>query len=419
MKFQVKEEVKMVKAIIGLQFGDEGKGAVVERAAKEADVDIRYNGGSNAGHTVVNEYGTTIFHQVPSAIFDDNTLCIIGNGCVVDPSSLVKEIKGLNSKGIETQGRLFVGLLAHVVTPWHTKAESGGIADKVDTTRKGIGPCYSDKYARVGIRMECFQDEKILKEALDQAYRGTGRFEEICEKVKIQEEWLSLRKFLLPYIKEVRPMIWQACDDGKNIILEGAQGYLLDIDGGTYPYCTSSHCGIGGIYQGSGIPATTSIEAIGIAKAYITRVGNGPFPTQINGELEENLRKKGKEFGATTGRPRKCGWLDLPLLRYACKANGIHKLIITKLDVLDELDKIQLCLEYREGRVPEVFPSDSQSVTPVYAEMPGWKKPLSCCHSYQMLPDETKLYLQRIEENVGVRISGVSVGPGTDQFIEF
>lgn len=408
----------MVKAIIGLQWGDEGKGRVIELKAKKANMVIRDNGGDNAGHTIDNEYGKTVLHLVPSGIFNPEAICIIGSGCVVHPPSLVKEIKGLNDKGIETEKRLFISRRAHIVTPWHIKAESWGIAEKLDTTRKGIGPCYVDKYARKGIMMECFLSEERLKEALNKAYRGTGRLEEVQEKMRVQKEWLSLREFLLPYIKEVRPMIWKAIDEEKEILCEGAQGFLLDIEDGTYPYCTSSHTGADGIYSGSGIPFGTPVEVCGVAKAYITRVGNGPFPTELHGKIGEYLQKKGNEFGATTGRPRRCGWLDIPLLRYACKSNGVRKVIITKLDVLDELEEIKICVGYEEGEVPEFFPTLENPGHPIYKTLPGWKKPTSECRQVYGLPREAQGYLRRIEELIGVRMSKASVGPKTEQIVE-
>ena len=389
-----------VTVIVGSQWGDEGKGKIVDILSERYEIVVRYQGGANAGHTVIIGDNKFVLHLIPSGILREKVICVIGNGVVIDPKALLDEIQQLESVGINIKGRLFISQNAHLIMPYHKLLdsinESG--ASKIGTTGRGIGPCYIDKYARKGIRIIDLLDKKVLEEKIKFNIEEKNN---LFKKVYSQQELL---------------------DEGKSILLEGAQGALLDVDHGTYPYVTSSSPTSGGACTGSGIPPTKITDVIGIVKAYTTRVGLGPFPTELLDEDGERLRTIGAEFGATTGRPRRCGWYDAFLVNYSRLINGIGKAAITKLDVLDSFDNIKVCVGYEiNGKRLKSFPTDvnriSQAV-PVYETLPGWKSKISQAKSYNELPSEAKSYLEFIAKQSGYKIGIISVGPKRSQTIE-
>ncbi len=325
------------RVVVGLQWGDEGKGRVIDSLAGEADIVVRYQGGANAGHTVWVDNQRYIFHLVPSGILHPETTCIMGGGMVVDLQALLDEIDGLNDRGINTQGHLFLSPRAHLVLPQH-KGSEGLWEKRIGTTLKGIGPAYAQKYARLGVRVgDLYEDgleEKLRLSLAEEDIQGLAqRLQELGERIR-------------PYVRDVELLLNQALQEGKSLLFEGAQGTLLDIDQGTYPFVTSSHTTAGGACVGTGVGPTKIDEVIGVTKSYATRVGNGPFPTELGDELGERLQRDGEEYGATTGRPRRCGWLDLVALRYACQVNGAERVALTKLDFLDRVPRIKLCVAY-------------------------------------------------------------------------
>jgi len=412
-----------VTVLVGSQWGDEGKGKIVDILSEKYKIVARYQGGANAGHTVIIGDKKYILHLIPSGILRDDVICVIGNGVVIDPTALLEEIKILDENGISVDGRLFISHNAHLIMPYHklldSISESGDT--KIGTTGRGIGPCYIDKFARKGIRIVDLLDKTELEkqirinlkeknELLKKVYEHEG-----LDVDAIVKDYLEFDQIIDKYIKDVPSFLNQAIDDGKSILLEGAQGTMLDIDHGTYPFVTSSNPTSGGACTGTGIPPTKIDSVFGIVKAYTTRVGNGPFPTELTNEEGEKLRTIGDEFGATTGRPRRCGWFDAFLVAYSRMVNGITSVAITKLDVLSSFEKIKVCVGYElNGKRIKYFPTSVEqlsAVKPVYQELDGWNQDISSCLSYDELPVKTKEYLDFIAEISGVSVEIISVGP--------
>jgi len=419
-----------VTIVVGSQWGDEGKGKIVDILSERYDIVVRYQGGANAGHTVQIGDKQYILHLIPSGILRENVICVIGNGVVIDPKALLEEIELLESNGINIKGRLYISHNAHLIMPYHklldSISESG--AAKIGTTGRGIGPCYIDKYARKGIKIVDLLNKSVLEEKIkfnleekNTLLRKVYNHDEL-DVNEIIKEYLEFDKKIDQYITDVPTYLNNAIAEGKSILLEGAQGTLLDIDFGTYPYVTSSNPTSGGACTGTGIPPTKIMSVIGIVKAYTTRVGLGPFPTELTDEEGEQLRKVGAEYGATTGRPRRCGWFDAFLLNYSRMINGIERAAITKLDVLSYLDEIKVCVGYEiNGKKLKTFPTDVNQlmqVKPIYETLPGWKKNISNIKYYDDLPSEAKDYLTFISEQSGFEISIISVGPSRQQTIE-
>ena len=417
-----------VRVIVGAQWGDEGKGKVVDLLARESDVVARYQGGANAGHTLVVDNRKYVLHLIPSGILHDGVTCVIGNGVVIDPVALMEEIELLESVGISISGRLKISHKAHLIMPYHKLLDTLQESDqKIGTTGRGIGPAYIDKYNRSGIRIVDLLDRKVLEEKLR---RGIEQKNEWFRKVydapeldveKTVAEYLEFDRRIDDYITDTTHYLNEAWHAGKSLLLEGAQGALLDIDHGTYPFVTSSSPTSGGACTGLGLPPTAITGVIGIAKAYCTRVGNGPFPTELNDATGERLRSDGGEFGATTGRPRRCGWLDLVALKYSAMINGITEIVLTKLDVLNGFDEIRLCTGYTlDGRPVKYFPSDCgtlERVEPVYETFAGWNMPLDSFDSFEDLPSATRCYIEAIETFVGARVNYIGIGPGREEVI--
>ncbi len=413
--------------LVGAQWGDEGKGKITDFLAEEADCVVRFQGGSNAGHTVEVANEKFMLHLIPSGILYPDTICVIGNGVVLDMAAVLEELEGLQKRGIDTSN-LRISSRAPIVMPYHKKFDALEEKTKqIGTTKKGIGPTYEDKISRVGYRIcdllydENFNEKFTLQveqknEILKHIYNEPGfNAKQMIDELRAQVAQLE------PYVADSSYLVYQALKEGKKVLFEGAQGTLLDIDHGTYPFVTSSNPTAGGACTGAGIGPTQISRVLGIAKAYTTRVGEGPFPTELSDDLGNYLREKGAEFGVTTGRPRRCGWLDAVILRYAARVNGLTDLAITKLDVLDDLDVIKICVayNYRGKRLTE-FPetiSVLQECEPEYIEMPGWKTDISGITRIEDLPVETRNYIAKIEELSGVRQSLLAVGPKRAQTI--
>jgi adenylosuccinate synthase len=419
-----------VTIIVGAQWGDEGKGKIVDLISDEIDIVARYQGGANAGHTVVIGDKEYVLHLIPSGIFHKHVSCVIGNGVVIDPMALMDEIAMIKSFNIKIEGRLFISHNAHLIMPYHKQLdqirEQG--ANKIGTTGRGIGPAYIDKYMRVGIRVVDLLDRKVLRDKLKSNIEEKNQ---LLSKVygsaeidvdKIINEYEEFDKKIDPYVTDTSAFLNSALRKKKKILAEGAQGALLDVDHGTYPFVTSSNPTSGGACTGLGIPPTAVNNIIGIVKAYSTRVGNGPFPTECNDDTGERLRSIGHEFGATTGRPRRCGWLDMVSLKYSLEVNGIKEIALTKLDVLDEFDEINICTGYdADSRLLKSFPTDIQTldrVRPVYRSYRGWKEKISDIKKYKKLPEPARKYIEAIEKMSGVPVSIVSVGARRDQTIQ-
>lgn len=418
-------------AVIGAQWGDEGKGKIVDYLSQKMDFAVRFNGGPNAGHTVINEYGEFKLHLVPAGIFNPETISIIGNGVAVDPEILVQETEELKKKGISCQN-LKISDKAHLILPWHIlldeqQEKERGLSE-IGTTKRGIGPVFSDKVGRFGLRAGDFLVQKDFSEKLLTAYNRAKNL--LGEKLSISFEavlkkLLSYRSYLLPYITQTEFILWEAVAKKKNILLEGAQGTLLDVDFGTYPDVTSSTCISAGACQGSSIPSKDIEEVIGVVKSYTTRVGakEQPFPTEMPKELASELREKANEYGATTGRPRRCGWLDAVLLRYAAKINGFTSLAITRLDSLAGFEKIKICYGYKtkDGKIipfEQLSTSRLKEYQPIYLELPGWQEFPEKCQKFSDLPKETQNYIKKIEDLVGVPIKLISTGAERKQILE-
>jgi adenylosuccinate synthase len=419
--------------VVGSQWGDEGKGKITDLLSEEADIIVRYQGGCNAGHTVVIGDKQFIFHLIPSGILHQGKKCLIGNGVVVDPESLLQEMENLKKEGVEIDGKLFIDPKTHIVLPYHKtldelKERKRG-KDKLGTTKRGIGPAYIDKIARTGIRMVDLIDEKSLSKKLEINWKEKNEiFNKLYgfkmsnqEKINLIKKYQEYGQLLKKYLMDVSLYLNQAIKEDKKILFEGAQGTLLDVDHGTFPYVTSSHPIAGGACVGTGVGPTKIDKVIGITKAYTTRVGRGPLPTEMQGEMEEYIRQKGREFGATTGRPRRCGWFDAVVVKYAVRINGMDSVALTKIDVLSDLDKIKICTSYKsDGKVIKEFPASLETLQkciPVYEEMKGWKKDISQVTNYEDLPEQLKAYIHRIEELIKIKMVILSVGPQRRQTI--
>jgi adenylosuccinate synthase len=418
-------------AIVGAQWGDEGKGKVTDLVAERADVVIRFQGGNNAGHTIVRGSESFKFHLIPSGILYPGKTCAIGNGVVVDPKVITEEIDGLRRRGIDVSG-LKISANAHLIMPYHMLLDHAGESKlgklQIGTTRRGIGPCYADKAARLGIRVQDLLDEKILRQkiyaALEPKRQSLRPFakDPVLDLHAMTEDYTSLGHRLEPFIADTPRLVWDALDRDRLVIYEGAQGTLLDIDHGTYPFVTSSNPVAGAACIGAGVGPKDIDDVWGVAKAYTTRVGAGPFPTELDDPLGDRLREAGGEFGTTTGRPRRCGWIDLVALRYAARLNGLTGLAITKLDVLTGIDPLQLAVRYHgpEGASFDEFPYHQSIVHKVaadYVELPGWDMDLRGVRQLSDLPSEARDYLSFIEEFVGVPVVLVGVGPGRDEVV--
>jgi adenylosuccinate synthase len=430
LKVSFNDNIK-VQLIMGIQWGDEGKGKIVDLLGEHCDVVARFQGGANAGHTVKIKGEQFILHLIPSGILRAHTRCIIGNGVVIDIQALLDEIKELEDKGIEVLSRLFISQNAHLILPCHKvqdqTAEKIKEGKKLGTTGRGIGPAYSDKSSRVGIRagdllLENYWKKKVIqivenKNALFEKIYGIQALnqEEIIENVQ------NFRDKIIDCIVDTISILHNEIQQGRKILLEGAQGTMLDIDFGTYPYVTSSNTSIGGVFTGLGIPPRKIDNIFGILKAYTTRVGNGPLPTELTGAFGDQIREWGAEYGATTGRPRRCGWLDCVVAKYAIQLNGIDALVITKLDVLDMLDEIKICTGYRyNGKIYSQLSEVSfhlDEVELVYETMPGWKQKITDIRKYDDLPDAAKNYLNRIEDILQIPVGIISVGPDREETI--
>ncbi len=419
------------KVVIGAQWGDEGKGKTIDILAGQADVVVRTSGGNNAGHTLMVDGTTYKLHVMPSGILYPDTVNIIGCGVVIDPKVLLEEIDGFESEGISTKN-LKIDARAHVIMPYHIELDGLSEAARgkgdIGTTKKGIGPCYTDKAERSGIRMcdlidtEIFPEKvrenlKIKNKMIELVYGGTP-----LDPEKVIEEYTAYADRLRPYVCDTVPLLHKAIDEDKEVLFEGAQGILLDIDFGTYPYVTSSHPISGGVCVGSGVGPKHIDECIGILKGYTTRVGNGPFPTELNNETGEQIRQKGFEFGTTTGRPRRTGWFDAVIAKYAVRTSSLTSVVLNKIDPLGGLDKIKICVAYnKNGEITTDFPptlTELAQCEPVYEEMDGWNEDISDIKEFDKLPLAAQKYILRIEELIGCRISSVGVGPGRDQNIE-
>ncbi len=417
------------RVVVGAQWGDEGKGKIIDILSRDADYVVRYQGGNNAGHTVVKKEGEFILHLIPSGIFHKGVRCVIGNGVVIDPPALLEEIDMLRSKNVSVKGRLFVSDRAHLILPYHRiydrlREDKKGFI-KIGTTGRGIGPSYSDKALRCGLRVVDLYEPVHFKEKLE---KSLAEKNEIFQKVygfkgfdfnSIYKEYLAYGERMKPYVADTGVLLSEAVAKKKRILFEGAQGTHLDVDHGTYPFVTSSYVTSGGAAVGTGVPPTALDTVIGVVKAYTTRVGEGPFPTEFGTELMEEIRKKGKEFGATTGRPRRCGWFDAVLVKYSCMVNGIDEIAVTKLDVLDELREIKICVGYRhKGKFYKTFPASLEvqlEGKPVYETHPGWMKVTCNAKRFSDLPANAKKYLQRLEKLLDVKITTLSVGSHEDQ----
>ncbi len=425
-------EVRMsVEIVVGSQWGDEGKGKIVDLLSEKADIVGRYQGGANAGHTIVIDGEKYILHLIPSGILHDDTICVIGNGVVIDPAALLEEISFLESKGIEVKNRLLISHRAHLIMPYHKlldKAkESKDAEQKLGTTGRGIGPAYVDKVNRMGIRIVDLLDRETLESKLR---RNIELKNEILSKIYDQEEldvdriineYIDFDQAIDPYVKDVSSYLNDAIDQGKRILLEGAQGTLLDVDFGTYPYVTSSSPTSGGACSGMGIGPTKIDHVIGVIKAYTTRVGMGPFPTEIRDDEGVNLRELGDEFGATTGRPRRCGWFDAVIANFAVQINGIGNFALTKLDVLDSLEEIRVCVAYKyRSTTLTTFPSELrilENCEPVYESYPGWQQSTAGVRRYADLPENARRYLEVIRKLTHTDLSIISVGSGREQTV--
>lgn len=418
--------------VVGTQWGDEGKGKIIDIIASRADVVVRSQGGNNAGHTVVNDGQTYKLHLIPSGILYKNTLCLIGAGVVLDPKDLLSEIDNLSPRGVSFDN-LKIDPRAHVVMPWHITLD--GLSEKfrgnsdIGTTKRGIGPCYMDKYERCGIRVydlvhpEVFAEKvrmtgKLKNKIITEVYGG-----EPHDIEAIIKEYTEYGKRLAKYVDDVSVIVYEAAKANKTIMFEGAQATLLDIDFGTYPYVTSSHPLSAGVCVGTGVGPMIISNIIGVAKAYTTRVGKGPFPTELDDEIGEAIRNKGGEFGTTTGRPRRTGWFDAVIVRHSVRVNGLSSLAINKLDTLGGIGDLKVCVAYKkpDGTVIENFPAALEELAdcvPVYETLKGFDDDVSSCRSFDELPEACKKYIERLEKLCDCHISMVGVGPDREQIIE-
>ena len=414
--------------VVGAQWGDEGKGKIVDVLAERADIVVRYQGGANAGHTVVKGDDQFVLHQIPSGILHPTTHCMIGNGVVLDPETLLSEAEALEQRGVKVQGRLVVSYRSHLVLPYHKLLDQASERhQKIGTTGRGIGPAYEDKVARRGVRVSDLLDlehaRKLVAERVERANQMLQLLgaREPASVTEHQELLCRLAPRLLPLAGDVGRLTYEALRQAHKVLLEGAQGALLDVDHGTYPFVTSSNTTAGGAAVGTGIGPTAIDAVCGVVKAYTTRVGNGPLPTEASAEQGEALRALGDEYGATTGRPRRCGWFDAIVVRYAARINGITDLAVTKLDVLDTIEEIPVCVGYRIGeeRVDDM-PAGTRAldrIEPVYETLQGWCRPTGDARRLADLPPQARAYLDRIQDLIQVPIRFVSVGHRRDQII--
>ncbi len=422
-----------VVAVVGGQWGDEGKGKVVDLLAGDADVVVRAHGGDNAGHTVVNEQGEFALHLVPAGIFNPDARCIIGPGVALNPAVLIQELDALERRGVSTRG-LLISDRAHMVLAYHMlmdraqeelKEELG--SEAIGTTGRGIGPAYGDKVERIGLRVGDLRDQATLRHRLQQIaehknaiLKMMGRTERISAD-QLCDECATYAQRLGPYIRDVAPVVAEAVEQGSSILLEGAHGTLLDLDHGTYPYATTSFCTVAGLCQGSGIPPRAISHAVGVYKAYSTRVGGGPMPTELLDETGSYLREHAHEFGTTTGRARRCGWFDGVSSRYSSRINGFDSIAVTRLDILDEMPSIKLCIAYELDGVrleyPPADPAQLARCRPILEEMPGWGTSICNVGRFEDLPENAAKFVHRIEELVGTRAEIIGVGPARTQTI--
>jgi len=415
--------------VVGAQWGDEGKGKIVDVLAERADVVVRYQGGANAGHTVDTGAGEFVLHQVPSGILHPRARCLIGNGVVLDPETLFAEIEAVTTRGIDLSGRLFVSDRAHLVLPLHKLLDQARErTEKIGTTGRGIGPAYEDKAGRRGLRVGDLRNltraRQHVRSRVDDVNRMLERMDVPARASREEHETLleRLAPRLLPLTTDTGRMVHDALARGKAVLLEGAQGAQLDVDHGTYPFVTSSNTTAGGATIGAGVGPTAIDAVLGVVKAYTTRVGNGPLPTEARPEVADRIRTLGGEFGATTGRPRRCGWFDATVVQYAVRVNGLTDLAVTKLDVLDTFDEIPVAVGYRvDGEARDDLPADVETlgrVAPVYERLPGWGRTIGGARRLADLPAAARAYLDRLQDLAGAPVSYVSVGTRRDQIIE-
>jgi adenylosuccinate synthase len=415
--------------IIGAQWGDEGKAKMVDVLTEQVDIVARYQGGSNAGHTVVTDGKKFVFHQIPSGILHAGKTCVIGNGVVLDLLGLFSEMESLVKAGVKVRERLVISDRAQLLMPYHRLLDGAsenrkGVA-KIGTTNRGIGPAYMDKMARVGLRITDLFEPSAFKEKVRRVVAEKNFWLKNYFKVggvqadKISRQFLRLAPQIKPLVKETSGYLESQLERGKNLLAEGAQGTLLDVDFGTYPYVTSSSASVGGVCTGLGIGPRWLDEIYGVAKAYTTRVGEGPFPSEMDEEQGKKIRERGGEYGATTGRPRRCGWLDLPALKYACRVNGFTGILLTKIDVLSRSKVLKLCVAYEaDGKRITDFPADLELLArckPIYRQMRGWQGDLTHAHGLKQLPREAVRYLETVENIIGVPVKWISVGPDRKQ----
>jgi adenylosuccinate synthase len=418
--------------IVGAQWGDEGKGKIVDYLSEKADIIARYQGGHNAGHTVVINNEKFILHLIPSGILRKRKICIIGNGVVVDPAALIEEIRGLKERGVLVGRNLLLSKNAHLIMPYHIaidkESERCRGKKSIGTTGRGIGPAYANKMARMGIRVVDLLRPPVFKEKLKVNLSDINFLLENLYKVSgfktedIYNEYMGYAEKLSEYIADTDIFINRMISQNRNVLFEGAQGTLLDIDHGTYPYVTSSSATAGGACTGLGVGPTKISKVLGVVKAYTTRVGSGPFPTEIKDALGEEIREKGGEYGATTGRPRRCGWLDMVILRHSARINGLTGIAITKLDVLDGIETIKICSAYKyKGKIYKEFPKEIDIIeecTPLYEEVEGWSSSTVGIRDFRKLPKTAKAYIKKIETMLGVKIQLISTGQRRDEIIQ-
>ena len=417
--------------VVGAQWGDEGKGKIVDVMSEHFKVVARYSGGHNAGHTVTIKGKKFILQLIPCGVLREGCRGVIGNGVVLDPFAFMKEVDALRATGVNVDGNLFVSNRAHVILPYHRMielaAENAPGRVKIGTTSRGIGPAYADKMARSGLRVEDLLDKVLLKKHIENACREKNTVahalfnSESIDPDKMYTDYAAIADRVAPFVTDTALLLNRALADGESVMFEGAQGTMLDIDHGTYPFVTSSSATSGGAATGTGVPPNAINMVAGVTKAYCTRVGGGPFPTELNDAVGEALRKKGNEFGAVTGRPRRTGWLDLPLLRYSNMINGTGWLVVTKLDVLDDLAEIPICVAYKvDGKETLEVPAQAsgyEKIEPVYAKLPGWRSETFGIANYDQLPAKAKSYLEFIEKETTAKVGIVSTGPDREQTI--
>ncbi len=424
-----KPSAKTSAVILGAQWGDEGKGKIVDVLSEKFDIVARYAGGHNAGHTVIIEGKKFVLQLIPCGVLRPGCKGVIGNGVVLDPAAFLGEVKKLKEAGLPVDGQLFVSNRAQVILPYHRMielaAETAPGRQTIGTTRRGIGPAYEDKIHRNGLRVVDLLNTSLLRTHINNACHEKNTIAhalfgtEPLDPKQMYEEYARLAEQIAPFVTDTAVLLNNAINEGQNVMFEGAQGALLDIDHGTYPFVTSSSATAGGAVTGTGVGPTKIGTVIGVTKAYVTRVGEGPFPTQVDGYSGDLLRARGQEFGAVTGRPRRCGWLDLPLLRYSNMVNATEWLVVTKLDVLDECPEIPVCTGYKvDGKVTDIIPADVRgfkSIEPVYTTLPGWQTDTLGITSFDQLPKAAQGYLRFVEQESGARVGMISTGPDRAQ----